>query len=111
MFNVFRSKKAPVCGERIVHGSGSTVSLGVSAEMVEGRERKKDRLQYRRFIVVEMLRAMRGCVGAVSAGWWYISGISCVLYCGGDLAVVDSEGVVNLNYSRSVDEQLSPGFD
>ena len=64
MWRPLRSKKEPVCGERIVHGAGS--DFGVSSEAVyaeegEGeRERKKARLKYRRFII----RGMGGARGA-----------------------------------------------
>ena len=48
MCSELRSKKEPVCGERMVHGSGTAVGLGDdsgSACAVVEMERKKARLQ------------------------------------------------------------------
>lgn len=46
MCRELRSKKEPVCGDRIVHGSGTMVSLGeLLASAGEEMERKKARLQ------------------------------------------------------------------
>lgn len=54
MWRELRSKKEPVCGDRIVHGSGGGVSFDeLSACVSEECERKKARLQYRRFMVEE----------------------------------------------------------
>lgn len=41
-----------MCGDRMVHGSGAVVSLGDAAYEGDDIDRKKPRLQYRRFIVV-----------------------------------------------------------
>lgn len=54
-----------MCGDRIVQGSGAVVSLGVDAYAEDDIERKKPRLQYRRFMIsgvgFEVLRRFREC--------------------------------------------------
>src|ERR1700755_1778219 len=65
MFSGLRSKKAPECGDLMVHGSttGASFSFDESACVVEDMERKKARLKYRSFIVSEVARLARSGIG------------------------------------------------
>lgn len=59
MCSGLRLKKDPECADLIVHGRGTSVSCGGSSSAC-ARERKKARLQYKRFIMGSRVGGARG---------------------------------------------------